>query len=409
MRRCRIISIAVLALIGLQESASAQPGPGPRWIGLIGCWIIAPRGSATDSERDARIVCITPAADANVATVAVVADGRIVSRLRIDAGGRPQAIDMNGCAGTQRASWSGDGRRLYLKSSTACGAPVVETTALLAVTGTGEWLDVRRISSAGRSEVRVARYRDVGVASTIPAEIASVLGDRSMSIQTGRIAAGASISSNAIIEATRVTDAEIVEAWVRESGERFALDSRALRALTDSGVPTLVTDAMIGATYSGAIDMAGSSWHSGPYGRGASDAWDPETGVRRILPAHPYYDPWGNGNWGGTQRVAFGLAPWEFGLGYADLVGYPTLFGWTRTVTGYVKPPVLVLRDKATPAGEAATPAVAPAAKAEGNGLPGDAPVSSPADKKTTTASSTPPAPVPTRAQVGSARGAGRP
>src|SRR5205814_1481468 len=111
-----------------------------------------------------------------------------------------------------------------------------ETSAILAMTssGGGEWLDVRGVTAGGNSEVRVARYQNVGVPSGVPSEIANALGDRDMSARSARIASTAPIGALEIIEASHSADPAIVEAWLLESGQQFAVDAGTLRLLADA-------------------------------------------------------------------------------------------------------------------------------------------------------------------------------
>jgi hypothetical protein len=291
--------------------------------------------------RAKRIVCVTPTSDAHVVDVVGVSAGEVVSRERIDASGREQPIQVPGCTGLQRARWSADGRRVFLESAVTCeGTPIV-TSALLALTPSGDWLDIRKASAGTRDSgaVLVARYHDVGLPSVVPTEITTPLGANSTSRQAARKATGAPVGSREIIEASRVMSADVVVAWVWESGQRYAVDTPAVMELADAGVPARVIDAMVEVEALEARENTPSRWRYGwytPVGRGASDGWDQATGQRLVFPRYVEYDPWGLG-----YRYAF---PFGFGRRYVfdDPNQTPR-----RRVASYV-PPVPVLKNEPT-------------------------------------------------------------
>jgi hypothetical protein len=377
--RFSAVALTALALaLATPASAQAQTAPGPRWLGWLGCWSAAPNDQPTVAGADApRIVCITPTRDADVVDISAIADGKVVSRDHIDASGRPQAINGT-CKGSQTARWSADGRRVFLKSSVTCEGVQTDMAALLAMTSGGNWLDVRRVVAGEGTDVRVARYHDVGVPSNLPTEIATALNTRgNFIVQDARVETGAPVGPNALIEASRAVDASIVEAWVMESGQRFAVDARTLTQLADAGVPSRVTDAMISVTNADLADRGSSKvyyyspygWNNyggdyGHYGRGSSDAWDQGTGSRVTVNVYNTYDPWGFAFWpyGGYR---YGYAPFGYGFRYGRgqffgvglgypytyAFGLPFAYGYARNPrnrVGYYYPPVIVLHNDPT-------------------------------------------------------------
>ena len=365
-------ALAILALSAPQ--AHAQYAPGPRWLGWLGCWSGAPAGLTIENGPTApRTVCITPTRDADVVDISATSEGKVVSRDHIDASGRPQAIDGTGCRGTQTARWSGDGRRVFLKSSVTCEGVQTEMSAILAMTSSGNWLDVRRVAAGEGVDVRVARYRDVGVSHDVPGEVASALDARGNFIsQDARAESGTAVGTNAIIEASRLVDSSVVEAWIIESGQRYAVDARTLTQLADAGVPARVTDAMVSVERNAQVAERGLSdvlqyspfgWNgdrSGHYGRGSADAWNQGTTSRVTVNIYSTYDPWGFGYWpyGGYR---YGYAPFGYGFRYGrgSLLGYesgnPYGVYWGRAYLadpryrfGYTYPQVIVLHNDAT-------------------------------------------------------------
>ena len=239
MKRAMAVALAATALVA--TTSGAQASAGPRWQAWLGCWAPTPAGGQI-GVASGPTVCITPTADANVVEIVSIGDGKIISRDRLDASGAEVPITAKNCNGAQKAQFSADERRLYLRAATTCDGMKSATSAILAMTATGEWIDVRNVKAYGEDNVRVARYRDVGVPTSIPADVAASLNSRSMATQSARIAAGAPVGTNAVIEAVKNADSSVVSAWLLERGQQFALSASTLLGLADAGVPSSVTD-----------------------------------------------------------------------------------------------------------------------------------------------------------------------
>src|SRR5215207_5183327 len=260
MKRCvAALGLAVLATTSLPAQQSRV---GPKWQAWVGCWTASVPGAsafATPAESGT-FVCITPSAQGGDAVdVTTVGEGKVVATQRIDASGADRPLEAKGCTGVQRAAWSADERRLYLRSSSTCDGLKSSTSAILSMTATGEWLDVRGVSSYGDMNVRVARYRDAGIPSGVSAEIASALRDRGAGSETARIAAGAPIGTTGVIEASRAAHSTVVAAWLLEREQRFALDAKTLVQLAEANVPGVVTDALVAVSNPSAFKFARAS------------------------------------------------------------------------------------------------------------------------------------------------------
>jgi hypothetical protein len=331
---------AVLGLVALASTASAQQARvGPKWLGWVGCWTASLPGAA--AAEGGGVVCITPSAQgADAVDVATVSDGKVVSTQRIDASGTERPMDAKGCTGVQRASWSADERRIYLRSSATCDGLKSTTSGILSMTATGEWLDVRGVSSYGSQSVRVARYRDAGIPASVPAEIASALRDRGGSAETARVAAGAPIGASGVIEAARAADSAVVAAWLLERAQRFSLDARTLVQLADAGVPGSVTDALVAVSNPSVFRFARESQQGDVI---TTDA--PRSGRRVAATAYPY-DPWAWGALGLDYGYRNG---YPYGYRYA---GYG--YGYNNGYYGGYAPPIIVVTGNGqnTPVGQ---------------------------------------------------------
>jgi len=329
MKRCA----AALGLAVVATTASAQEARvGPKWLGWVGCWTTSVPGAS--AAETAGVVCITPSGQgADAVDVTTIGDGKVVSSQRIDASGTERPLDAKGCTGVQRASWSADERRIYLRSSSTCDGIKSTTSGILSMTASGEWIDVRGVSSYGSQSVRVARYRDAGIPASIPADVASALRERSAGFESARVAAGAPIGPSGVIEASRAADSTVVAAWLLEREQRFALDAKTLVQLAEAGVPGAVTDALVAVSNPGAFRFARASQQSDAI---TTDA--PTTGRRVSATAFPY-DPWTWGSLGLDYGYRYGY-PYgsRYGYGYG---GYG--YGYNNGYYGGYAPPIIIV------------------------------------------------------------------
>jgi len=304
MKRAAVVAVAATAL--LASTSGAQSAVGPRFQAWFGCW------TATEAipGAPAPTVCVTPSADPNVVDITTIGDGKIVARDRLDGSGKDVGIKEKNCTGVQKAEFSADERRLYVHGNTTCDNLKSTTSGIIAMTPQGEWISVLNTRTYGDDNVRVARYREAAVPSTLPADLAELLSGRSAASRGARVAAGAPVGVTAVIEATKSVDSAVVSAFLLERGQRFALSANELVSLADAGVPAAVTDAMIAVSNPGAFDVARAD------GRAANEADYPAN--RRVYATlDPYYDGYGYG----YSRYGYGYNPYGYYGGYTGGYG----------------------------------------------------------------------------------------
>jgi hypothetical protein len=212
------------------------------------------------------------------------------------------------------------------------------------MTSTGEWLDVRGMSSYGSQNVRVARYRDAGIPATVPAEIASALRDRSGGADAARLRAGASVGASAVIEASRAADSTVVAAWLLEREQRFALDAKTLVQLAEAGVPGSVTDALVAVSNPAVFRVARASVETD------SLPLERASARRRVTAMAVPYDPWTWGTYGlDTYRYGY---PYGYGYSSYGYSGYG--YGYNNGYYGGYAPPIIIVngRDQGAAAGQ---------------------------------------------------------
>ena len=344
MKHC----VAVLGLLAIASSAltAQQASVGPKWQGWIGCWTDAPAGESAfvPAPANGPIVCITPSSSGDAAVFTTLDSGKVVSTLHIDASGSERPVDVKGCTGTQRATWSADERRIYLRSASTCEGVQSTTSAILAIAASGEWLDIHNVKSYGSDNVRVARYRDAGIPATLPAQIASALRDRSTPGEAARMAAGGDVGPTAVIEASRAVDSSVVAAWLMERGQRFRVDAKTLVQLAEAGVPGAVTDVLVAASNPGVFQFARLPEQGQ---RGDVIYTESAEQRRRVSAMGVPYDPWSWGYLGYGYPTGYGYG--SLGYGRYGTYGYGNPYGYYG---GYVPPIIVVTSAEAQSRGQ---------------------------------------------------------
>lgn len=221
-----------LALLLRTSPAGAQDvSPDPRWQAWIGCW------QPVDAQlQPAPQVCVTAAPGTSAVDITTRVDGEVVSRVHVEASGERRAVERDGCTGWESARWSAVGTRVYLRADVTCAGGVRKRSeGMMAMTSGGRWLDLRGVSVAAeaRMGVRVQRFEDAAGAAAGPE----------------RLAAGARLTTDDVIDASRALDPAILEAWLVERGDGLTLDAKRLAAMADAGVPAAVIDLVVAVSF----------------------------------------------------------------------------------------------------------------------------------------------------------------
>lgn len=365
---------AAAAVLALPAVLAAQSAPGAqtdsRWQAWRGCWQPATAantpstaGTANSSSASAPVVCVVPAGAPSAVDVVTIASGKVAARERIDATGAQVPRSANGCTGWQSATWSADGRRVYLRSQDTCAGGVARSsTGLMAMSPAGEWLDVQGATMGGNTGVSVVRYQPTGVPSSLPADIAQNVAQPAAAPSEARAVAGAAVTTAEVIDASRRVDSAVVAAWVLARGQRFALDADKLVALANAGVAGEVTDAMVAVSYPKSFALAGPNGETDlqPAGTSGAAGMNAYGTSGRMIPVmmDPYYgsysgympyggfysrygySPYGYSPYGYSAfgYSPYGYAPFGYGAsGYAPYYGYSS-YGY------YGGAPIIVLR-----------------------------------------------------------------
>jgi hypothetical protein len=318
----RLGALITAVVVSTSTAASAMPAVteniAPGWQAFVGCWepVAAPDAVVPDTAQ-AHLVCIVPVDGTTAVDMVTVVDGKVIQRERVDATGTKSSIRRDDCAGTQSATWSTVGQRLYVSSDLECDGGLRRTsTGVISMTSMYEWMDVQTVAVGGQKAVRVLRYREARPGVAVPAEITAALGPKPFSLSAARLAATAPVTSSDIVDVARHLDAAGAEVWLLEQKLAFTADSRRLVELTHAGVPASVIDVVVALSYPKrfAIDVnqreiavrpgeprvAGSS---GSRYDGYGRMWD------------PYYSRYGS-----RYYSPFGYS--QYGYGYGNGYGY---------------------------------------------------------------------------------------
>ena len=189
----------------------AQATADTRWSAWIGCWRTA--------DADAATTCVVPTARPSAVDVVTIVNGEIDSRQRIDADGQPHPIDRSGCHGFETANWSSTGHRVYRRDDLVCAGGINGMAmTLMAISPSGDWLNIEGVRAGAGSLERLDRFHDVGLPSSIPKETRAAISRRELASTTARAAAAAPITEADVTEATANVDASVVRSWLAEAG-----------------------------------------------------------------------------------------------------------------------------------------------------------------------------------------------
>ncbi|HEY4304524.1 MAG TPA: hypothetical protein VGM82_08665 [Gemmatimonadaceae bacterium] len=234
-------ALGVLASVGRAQDARATDS---RLFPFVGCW----RADSAVANRNEALSCVVPVqASSDVELVSIV-DGQIANRQRINAAGRPTAVNEEGCRGEQQASWSALPRRIYLHAEFTCAPTGIAggKTTLMSILPSGERLQVESVRSGVGSITRAVRLVDAGLPTSLPREIAARLGKQRLAVMTARAEAASPLKTTDVVEAVHHTDSTVVYAWLSETGQHFQLNGDQVAALVRADVPAPVLQAMLG-------------------------------------------------------------------------------------------------------------------------------------------------------------------
>jgi hypothetical protein len=237
-------AVAAIGLAALDVGAQQTRATDAHLYPFIGCWRA---DSTAQSGVSGALSCVVPVAGSADVEIVSLADGRIAERRRIDASGRPRAIDEQGCSGQEQASWSPEPRRVYLHSAFTCAPNGIAggKTTLMSILPSGEWLEVESVRAGSGAITHVERRRDAGIPATVPRDIATRVGTRRLAVMTARAGAATPLRTTDVLEALHHSDSAVVRAWLLATAQHFQLSGDEVASLVRAEVPAPVLQAMM--------------------------------------------------------------------------------------------------------------------------------------------------------------------
>jgi hypothetical protein len=338
----RTAAIALAAAISIPAAAQSPQAAQTdvRWQAWLGCWTPAGTLIRVVGKSASSVVCVVPSSAASAVDVMTVSGGKVVDSTHVDADGQPHAISKDGCTGWQSAKWSPSARRVYLKSEFNCkGASPTHVSAVYAMAGSGEWIDVQGMRVDKNSGVHSVRYREATDEGPLPTDITQKLHERTLSRMTAMLAVTEPVSLTDIEEASRELDPGVVATWLVEADKvtiekPVPLNGNELVQLADNGVPPNVIDVMVALSYpevltvnpvNGGVARQNSDSALPQYGYIGSATYDPLIGFDRF--GFPIY--------ASQSALLEGCSPWLYGPYDAGLNLYASRFGCGYGYSGF--------------------------------------------------------------------------
>jgi hypothetical protein len=317
-RSTATVALALMIALPARAQQAQSTAMDARWEAWVGCWTPAGSLIRVVGRSAPSIVCVVPTATASATEVLTVSGGKVVDRTRVDTDGQPHAISKDGCTGWQSAKWSPSGRRVYLKSDFTCSAaPVTHVSAVFAMAGSGEWLDVQGMRVGKNDGVHAVRYRETSDPENLPQEITRVLHERTLSKMAAMLAVTEPPSLADVEEASRELDPGVVSTWLVESDKitiekQPPLNGKQLEQLADHGVPSSVIDVMVALSYPNVLAVNPSS-HSVAR-QSADSAYAPYGYDGSMAPVDPLigFDRFGYPIYASQSLMTTGCSPWLY-------------------------------------------------------------------------------------------------
>jgi hypothetical protein len=239
------ILMPLLALVTtLHVDVRPVPTESGSWLAWHGCW-----REVTDNGAGGQMLCVLPGDDASEARIVTFAEGvsGAITTLRVDGIARP--VEDGGCTGTEVASWSKDGRRVFLRSELDCEGLRRVSTGIFAMVAEHEWVDIQAATMGEQHATRQLRYRAVGIGEA-PEQVRPLLPvGRELARESARLHTSAPLGIEEVIEASALVAPPVLQGILAARRHGFSMDARSLVQLETAGVPREVIDVVVALSY----------------------------------------------------------------------------------------------------------------------------------------------------------------
>lgn len=235
MSKNGILFAAAASLVLASGASASRVDDG--WLAWLGCWRAV-------GVTDGSMLCVVPEGQ-GVKLLGINADGTIKNETRIIADNMARQASQEGCSGTERAFWSKDQRRVFLRADQVCGEQTKRAvTGMLAMLKADQMVSVQSVTAYETTTARSVRYQYVEPAK-VPAEVTAALAANRLARETARTAAGGRIDLDDVKEAVAAVHPEVVQGWLSAAEQKFELNGKVLKQLAAAGVPAGVIDVMV--------------------------------------------------------------------------------------------------------------------------------------------------------------------
>ncbi|HEY0930310.1 MAG TPA: hypothetical protein VGE27_10370 [Gemmatimonas sp.] len=307
-------AITVLTAPSSGMHAQASQAVDARFQPWIGCWRTVDNTDMPSPSGAPTQACVVPSTRvAGSVDVVLFSRDSLLSRNTLPAAGTVTDKTVDDCRGSEKASWTKDNARLIMTADLTCsgGLKRVET-GMMTITPEGEWLQLQHLHVGGNEATTTVRFR-YNEGAAWPQGI-TYSGARSNS--SLRLAAGAPVNGDQVLDVAAQTPTGLTEAWLAELGSGFDLDGKALARLADRGMPPRVIDMMIALSNPQAFSVRPNDAMArrGIAANAISEVPPTVTASNNRMGRCSFYDdfcygPRGMGAWG------FG---WQYGMGAWD-------------------------------------------------------------------------------------------
>ena len=240
-----IAAMLSAGVVSAQTSAGGQIDP--RFRPWMGCWTPSAQSTGTgvgQTPKPPSMACVVPSTTIAGSVDLVVFDSaNVATRSAVPLPGTRVPKSVDGCTGTETASWMPDDRRLLMQTELACGRGSTRREAgLMTMSSAGEWMQVQHLDVGGNAATSVTTLRYV-VDSL--GEWARLGASAAPSTPSLRLAVGAPLLNSDVLAVAKRAPAALTEAWITETRQQFSVNGKELVRLADGGMPSRVIDLMI--------------------------------------------------------------------------------------------------------------------------------------------------------------------
>ena len=295
MKPTSVLTIALVLLAAAAARAQDTTLGDARWAPWLGCWQLVQddRGSlaAAVTTPDDVVVCVLPASGNRGVSMTTYVGGQSVLQQTVVADGARHPVSEPACNGSQASEWSRSGQQLLTRADITCISQPARTVSAITLMAAGPtWVDIQAVGTDQDAQVRVRRYRRTDSLPqnvVVPTDLQGRLG-----AAAARLADPTVMTLEEVVEASGKVAAPAVAAALYETGSRFDLNGRTLKALAAAHVPDGVVDVMVALSFPGHVAIDRPFRGSTGQTRGATTA-----SVHRStkLPSYsysPYYPPY---------------------------------------------------------------------------------------------------------------------